>query len=108
MTDNEYFDDEDIYNRSGRIQFANPGSALRSASRTNPRNLPCPSCGEPDRLPAAGAGRGARAGQGMGAPGTKTERRELIRIRRPVSSSLSYTGYIPTHPFPLPHKSLPY
>jgi predicted RNA-binding Zn-ribbon protein involved in translation (DUF1610 family) len=50
MTDNEYFDDEDIYNRSGRIQFANPGSALRSASRTNPRNLPCPSCGEPDRL----------------------------------------------------------
>ena len=30
--------------------FANPGSALRSASKYNPRNLPCPTCHQPDRL----------------------------------------------------------
>jgi len=32
--------------------FAEPGgrSALRAATPTNPRNLPCPTCGEPDRL----------------------------------------------------------
>jgi hypothetical protein len=33
-------------------EFADPGgtSALRAASPSNPRNLPCPTCGEPDRL----------------------------------------------------------
>lgn len=32
--------------------FADPGggSALRRASRSNPRNLPCPTCNEPNRL----------------------------------------------------------
>ena len=30
--------------------FANPGSALRSATKTNPRNLPCPNCKEPNVL----------------------------------------------------------
>lgn len=38
------FDDEDD------IVFASPGSALRAASRSNPRNLPCPTCGAPNRL----------------------------------------------------------
>ena len=35
--------------------FADPGgrSALRRSSRRNPRNLPCPSCGEPNRLTPA-------------------------------------------------------
>jgi hypothetical protein len=35
-----------------RIEFADPGgrSALRASSRRNPRNLPCPTCGEPNRL----------------------------------------------------------
>lgn len=34
------------------IQFADPGgrSALRAASKRNPRNLPCPTCREPNRL----------------------------------------------------------
>jgi|SRR5579859_6378339 len=34
------------------VIFANPGgnSALRAASRTNPRNLPCPSCHQENRL----------------------------------------------------------
>ena len=40
--DDEYDDD--------RIEFAQEGSALRASSRSNPRNLPCPTCGEPDRL----------------------------------------------------------
>lgn len=35
-----------------RHDFADPGgnSALRRATRSNPRNLPCPTCGEPNRL----------------------------------------------------------
>lgn len=37
------------------IRFADPGgrSALRAASRRNPRNRPCPTCREPDRLTPA-------------------------------------------------------
>ena len=36
-------------------RFANPygKSALRAASRKNPRSLPCPTCGEPNRLTPA-------------------------------------------------------
>ena len=43
-----------------RNDFADPGgkSALRAASNRNPRNLPCPTCGEPDRLTPADAARG--------------------------------------------------
>jgi hypothetical protein len=38
-----------------RIDFADPHgeSALRAAGPGNPRNLPCPTCGEPDRLTPA-------------------------------------------------------
>jgi hypothetical protein len=41
-------------------EFATPGgnSALRAASPSNPRNLPCPSCGEPNRLTPADKARG--------------------------------------------------
>jgi hypothetical protein len=40
--------------------FADPGgrSALRAASRRNPRNLPCPNCQEPNRLTPADRARG--------------------------------------------------
>ena len=40
--------------------FAEPGgrSALRAASRSNPRNLPCPTCGAPNRLTPADRARG--------------------------------------------------
>lgn len=43
-----------------RRQFADPGgkSALRAAGPRNPRNLPCPTCKEPDRLTAADKARG--------------------------------------------------
>lgn len=35
--------------------FQDPGgkSALRRATKRNPRNLPCPQCGEPNRLTPA-------------------------------------------------------
>jgi hypothetical protein len=34
------------------LDFAEPGgkSALRAANKRNPRNLPCPTCHEPNRL----------------------------------------------------------
>ena len=37
------------------LDFEDPGgrSALRRATRNNPRNLPCPTCGEPDQLTPA-------------------------------------------------------
>jgi hypothetical protein len=43
---------------AGRLMFANPGSALRAAWSGNPRNLPCPTCGEDDRLTREDARRG--------------------------------------------------
>lgn len=50
--------DEDNYDAgtgerySDRSEFADPHgkSALRSSSKHNPRNLPCPTCEEPNRL----------------------------------------------------------
>jgi hypothetical protein len=46
--DREYdYDGEDLIDGVG---FASSGSALRAATRDNPRNLLCPNCGEPDRL----------------------------------------------------------
>lgn len=49
--------DEDEYLRA---QFADPGgnSALRAASDSNPRNLPCPTCGWPNRLTPEDRARG--------------------------------------------------
>ena len=43
----DYDDDDD-----DRIIFADPGgrSALRAATTTNPRSLPCPTCGRPNML----------------------------------------------------------
>jgi hypothetical protein len=50
MYDDEGYDDYDRDDDEYRIDFANPGSALRAASASNPRNLPCPSCHWPNRL----------------------------------------------------------
>jgi len=49
--DDVYYGPDDGYD--GAPQFANEGSALRAAGPGNPRNLPCPTCGEPDRLTPA-------------------------------------------------------
>ena len=48
MGNRNYYDDDG----DDRSDFAEPGgnSALRAATRRNPRNLPCPTCGEPNRL----------------------------------------------------------
>ncbi len=56
--DDEDDEDEDEPDAPGwdydddRSMFADPGgrSALRAESRSNPRNLPCPHCGRPNRL----------------------------------------------------------
>jgi hypothetical protein len=47
--------DDDVDFAEDRIQFADPGgnSALRAASSSNPRNLPCPTCERPNRLTPA-------------------------------------------------------
>jgi hypothetical protein len=46
---------EDSCDFDGGGDFADPGgsSALRRASRSNPRNLPCPTCKKADRLTPA-------------------------------------------------------
>ena len=43
-----------------RKQFQDPHgrSSLRRSSNSNPRNLPCPTCKQPDRLTPADARRG--------------------------------------------------
>jgi hypothetical protein len=50
------YDDRD----DDRIEFADPGgrSALRAATKTNPRNLPCPNCKKKNRLTPADRARG--------------------------------------------------
>lgn len=41
-------------------RFADPGgnSALHPATKRDPRNLPCPTCGEPNRLTRADRAKG--------------------------------------------------
>ena len=53
MIDNE----DDLIDGVG---FQDPGgkSALRRATRKNPRNLPCPTCGRPNMLTPADKARG--------------------------------------------------
>jgi hypothetical protein len=46
------------YYSTKRSDFANPGSALRKQSKDNPRNLPCPTCKEPNKLTPADVRRG--------------------------------------------------
>lgn len=51
-----YFDyGDDDYDFDDRIEFADPTgrSALRAATRDNPRNRPCPSCGRKNVLTPA-------------------------------------------------------
>jgi len=50
-----YYDDYDNGDLIDGVGFANPGgnSSLRASTRSNPRNLPCPTCGEPNRLTPA-------------------------------------------------------
>ena len=55
----DYYDSEDEWNE--RIErFADPGgeSALHPSTKDNPRNLPCPTCGFPNRLTPRDVGQG--------------------------------------------------
>lgn len=55
------YDDDNSEERYVRQKmFADPGgnSALRAAHKGNPRNLPCPTCREPNRLTPADRARG--------------------------------------------------
>lgn len=49
----------------GREVFADPSgnSALRAATKSNPRNLPCPTCGAKNRLTPADQARGYQCDQ---------------------------------------------
>ena len=38
------------YSNNRNKMFANAGSALRAARKDNPRNLPCPTCGQENKL----------------------------------------------------------
>jgi len=59
----EYYDDRECEDGDYLIDgvgFADPGghSSLRAETASNPRNLPCGTCGEPDRLTPADKRRG--------------------------------------------------
>ena len=50
----DYYEDHDDHTSNDCPSiFANEGSALRVATKHNPRNLPCPTCGEANRLTPA-------------------------------------------------------
>ena len=57
--------DYDDYDDDDRSMFADPGgnSALRAATDSNPRNLPCPNCEQPNRLTPADAALGYQCDQ---------------------------------------------
>ena len=55
------YDEYDMDEWDERVErFADPGgtSALHPASKSNPRNLPCPTCGWPNRITPADRARG--------------------------------------------------
>ena len=56
----DYDDYPDRDDDGDGIDFADPGgnSALRASSKSNPRNLPCPSCGAANRLTPADRAQG--------------------------------------------------
>jgi ribosomal protein L37AE/L43A len=51
-------DDEDVYGFNRARVFKDNKSALRAASHSNPRNLPCPTCKEPNKLTPKDKARG--------------------------------------------------
>jgi len=59
MIDHDHYYGEEEFLIDG-VGFADPGggSALRAETKNNPRNLPCPNCGEKNRLTPADKARG--------------------------------------------------
>ncbi len=60
MDEENYQDENEREFYGAGCDFQDPGgkSALRAATRQNPRNLPCPTCGQPNRLTPADKHRG--------------------------------------------------
>lgn len=60
-----YEDDEITRDNIDGVGFADPGSgsALRAETPENPRDLPCPSCHEPNRLTRIDKARGYQCDQ---------------------------------------------
>jgi hypothetical protein len=54
----EYHDDDDYLIDGVGFEYPGANSALRRATPSNPRNLPCPTCGQPDRLTPLDRARG--------------------------------------------------
>lgn len=57
----DYDELDDEYTWRDRVErFADPGgtSALHPSTKSNPRNLPCPTCGWPNRLTPADKAKG--------------------------------------------------
>jgi hypothetical protein len=54
----DYHYDDDPFDACDGTRFARSGSALRAASKRNPRNLPCGTCGRPNMLTPADKHRG--------------------------------------------------
>jgi hypothetical protein len=54
------YDDYDDYDMIDGVGFADPGgrSALRAATRDNPRDRPCPTCGRENMLTPLDVARG--------------------------------------------------
>lgn len=54
------YDEYDDYDEEpiDGVGFAQEGSALRAATPSNPRNLPCPTCEQPNRLTPLDVARG--------------------------------------------------
>jgi len=49
----DYYDDSLDDDENSIFEDPNGNSALRKVTRTNPRNQPCPTCGEPNMLTPA-------------------------------------------------------
>jgi len=56
--DEDFEDDDDFLIDGVGFQDEGGNSALRAATESNPRNLPCPSCNRPNRLTPADKRRG--------------------------------------------------
>ena len=55
MPFNRGYSEQDV---ESDVRFASPGSALRAASKRNPRNLPCGTCKKPNMLTPADKAKG--------------------------------------------------
>jgi len=56
--DDDFDFDDDPFDAHDGTRFARSGSALRAATKSNPRKLPCPTCQRPNMLTPADRAKG--------------------------------------------------